>query len=233
MRLSQFQKAAVALSTLFVLFADVANSTDLLKQSCINEACSAVRLTIHNPPVNLFDINLITSLDTYLNSLKNQTQTKVVVVSSDVPGFFGAHLDLNLLSNVTRPGINASQYVDTYSSNIDLLLDLPVIFIGEINGRTWGAGNENAVRYDMRFAGPDAIFGAPEAAGGLLHYGETRQLVQLIGPGLATEFLLGATEITQRKPRGSDGSTQHTPRRKSYESTSRTLRSALREHMSR
>lgn len=183
------------LSALFTLFAHGSEASSLLKQSCINEDCSAVRITIHNPPVNLFDINLISDFDNYLSSLKNQTKTKVVVFSSDVPGFFAGHLDLNLLSNTTRPGINASEYVDKYLSNIDLLLDLPVVFIGEINGRTWGAGNENAVRYDMRFAGPDAVFGAPEAAAGLIHVGGAQQLVQLVGPALATEYLLASTEV--------------------------------------
>lgn len=180
---------------LFALLAHASGTSSLLKQSCISEDCSAVRITIDNPPFNLFDINLISEFDKYLSSLNNQTKIKVVVFSSDVPGFFAGHLDLNFLSNTIRPGINASEYVDKYLFNIERLLDLPVVFIGEINGRTWEAGNENAVRYDMRFAGPDAVFGAPEAAAGLIHVGGAQQLVQLVGPALATEYLLASTEV--------------------------------------
>ena len=32
-------------------------------------------------------------------------------------------------------------------------------------------------------------------SGGLLHYGGAQQVIQLIGPGLAMEYLLGATEV--------------------------------------
>jgi enoyl-CoA hydratase/carnithine racemase len=171
-----WHRLSMALFGLLIFSSTRVAGLTTLEQSCINEDCSAVRVSIHNPPVNLFDINVIADFDTYLNSLQHQDKTKVVVISSDLPGYFAAHLDLNLLSNVPRPGINASDYINKYISNIEQLMNLPVVFIGEINGRTWGAGNENAMRYDIRFAGPEAIFGAPEAAGGLLHFGGAQQL---------------------------------------------------------
>lgn len=47
----------------------------------------------------------------------------------------------------------------------------------------------------MRFAGPEARFGAPEAAVGVLHVGAIQQLVRLIGPGRASEYMLSAAQV--------------------------------------
>ncbi|KAK6452025.1 enoyl-CoA hydratase [Trichoderma asperellum] len=49
---------------------------------------------------------------------------------------------------------------------------------------------------DMRFAGPEAQFGAPEAAVGVIHVGGLQQLVRLIGPGRASEYLLAAAQVS-------------------------------------
>jgi enoyl-CoA hydratase/carnithine racemase len=172
-----------------------ATSYNHLKQSCINNACTAKRITISNPPVNLFNADLIPELHSFLVSLQNQTATKVVVLSSDNPDFFADHLDLNLLSSEPPAGINATEIAALYFDSLSLLSSIPIVIIAEINGRTFGAGDEVALHADLRFAGPDAIFGAPEAAGGLLHVGGLQQLVRLIGPGLAMEFLLSSAEV--------------------------------------
>jgi enoyl-CoA hydratase/carnithine racemase len=48
---------------------------------------------------------------------------------------------------------------------------------------------------DMRFAGPEAQFGAPEAGVGLIHVGGMQQLVRLIGPGLTSEYMMSAAQV--------------------------------------
>ena len=48
----------------------------------------------------------------------------------------------------------------------------------------------------MRFAGPEAQFGAPEAAVGLIHVGGLQQLVRQIGPGRASEYMLAAAQVS-------------------------------------
>lgn len=170
-------------------------TSTLVEQSCINQGCSAVLIKISNLPVNFSDISPISGFDNYLTSLEHQTKTREAFVPSHVPGFCGPHLNLNLHGDVERPWINVTQYFDTSPPNTDLLTDLPVIFTGKIDGQPWRAANENAVRYDMRFAGPGSFFGTPEAAGGLLRCGGVQQPVQLIGPGLVTEYLPVATEV--------------------------------------
>lgn len=168
----------------------------VLKQSCINKACSAKRVTISNPPVNLWDANVIEGFNALMHSLNNQNETKVVVFDSDTADFWAAPIDLNLFIPDAIPGRNSSALLDTYYENLDLLLTTPVIFIGEVNGRAWGAGDEHLLRMDMRFAGPEAQFGAPEAAVGLIHVGGLQQLVRQIGPGRASEYMLAAAQVS-------------------------------------
>jgi enoyl-CoA hydratase/carnithine racemase len=128
-------------------------------------------------------------------SLQDQSDTKVVVFNSDSPDFWASSFDFNLFLPDGIPGRNASALADTYFANLDLLLTTPVIFIGETNGRAWGAGDEHLLRMDMRFAGPQAKFGAPEAAMGVIHVGGLQQLVRLIGPGRASEYMLAAAQV--------------------------------------
>ncbi|KAK4060870.1 uncharacterized protein Triagg1_10562 [Trichoderma aggressivum f. europaeum] len=168
----------------------------ILKQSCINEACSAKRVTISNPPVNLWDANVIAAFNEFLVSLQDQNETKVVVFDSDNSDFWASTLDFNLFTKLGIPGRNGTTLIDTYFANLDLLLSTPVIFIGEINGRAWGAGDEHLLRMDMRFAGPEAQFGAPEAAVGVIHVGGLQQLVKLIGSGRAAEYMLAAAQVS-------------------------------------
>ncbi|KAK3075656.1 hypothetical protein LTR53_000804 [Teratosphaeriaceae sp. CCFEE 6253] len=166
-----------------------------IHQSCINHGCSALRLTISNPPVNLRDTNVINEFASFLEGLNRQNKTKVVVISSDVAGFYVSQIDLNIITPNALPGVNSTEVLKTYYANLNTISTIPVIFIGEVNGRAWGAGDEHLVRMDMRFAGPDAQFGAPEAAVGLIHVGGMQQLVDLIGPGRAAEYMLSAAQV--------------------------------------
>lgn len=119
-----------------------------LKRSCINPSCSATRITVSNPPVNIWTAELIQEFNAYLLSLQNTTSTtpKIVVVSSDVQDFFIAGIDLHLLSvsNPVPASVDAADALNKYYENLNLLSTLPVIFVAEINGRTWGAGDEHA-----------------------------------------------------------------------------------------
>ncbi|TFB01753.1 hypothetical protein CCMA1212_006450 [Trichoderma ghanense] len=146
------------------------------------------RQTHHDlqPPINLWDANLVTSFNTFLNTLQAPDgTTKVVVFTSNNPDFWASTLDFNLFTQLGIPGRNGSSLLDTYFANLDLLLTTPVIFIGESRG----AGDEHLLRMDMRFVGP-------EAAIGVLHVGSIQQLVRLIGLSLASEYLLAAAQVS-------------------------------------
>ncbi|KAH7306051.1 ClpP/crotonase-like domain-containing protein, partial [Rhexocercosporidium sp. MPI-PUGE-AT-0058] len=159
----------------------------LLKKSCINPSCSPTRTTVSNPPINLWNSQLIQEFNSYLlflNSTSAKTP-KIVVISSDVPDFFIAAIDLHLLSTAHPVPI----------SNLSLLTNIPVIFVVEINGRAWGAGDENSMHMDMRFAGPEALFSAPEASLGLIHVGAMQWVVETAGAARTMEYMLSSAQV--------------------------------------
>lgn len=163
----------------------------LLKKSCINLSCSATRITISNPPINLWNAQLIQEFNSYLHSLDPPTSStpKIVVISSDVPDFYIAAIDLHLLSaaHPVPSTINVTDTLNKYYENLSLLTTIPVVFVAEINGRALGAGDEHSMHMDMRFAGPDTFFSAPEASLGLIHVGALQWLVESVGPGRTME----------------------------------------------
>ncbi len=123
------------------------------------------------------------------------TRRRSLFSASETPDFWAASIDINLLTTNGIPGVNTSAALETYYANLDLILSTPVIFIAEVNGRAWGAGDEHLLRMDMRFAGPEAQFGAPEAAIGVIHVGGFQQLTRLIGPGLTAEYMLSSAQV--------------------------------------
>ncbi|KAI5460753.1 ClpP/crotonase-like domain-containing protein [Mariannaea sp. PMI_226] len=147
-----------------------------LQRSCISDDCSALRITVSNPPINLWDANVVVEFNSFLTELNSSkhNSTKVVVVSSDVSGFWISHLDANIFTGSLDPSLNVTDI---------------------INGRTWGAGNEQAMHMDMRFAGPDAQFSTPEVGLGVIHVGGMQQLRNLIGGARAAEHLLSGEQV--------------------------------------
>ena len=120
-----------------------------------------------------------------------------MVVSSDVPDFYIAAIDLHLLSaaHPVPASVNITDTLNKYYENLSLLASIPVIFVAEIAGRALGAGDEHLMHMDMRLAGPDAIFSAPEAAIGLIHVGALQWLVESVGPSRTMEFLLSSAQV--------------------------------------
>lgn len=200
-RLAWFCLAAISCASPFpsLLPTDESFPYQLLKKSCINQDCSATRIVVSNPPINLWNAQLIQEFNAYLISINNTSASnpKIVVVSSDIPDFFIAAIDLHLLSaaHPVPSSVNVTDTLSKYYENLSLLASIPVIFVAEINGRAFGAGDEHLMHMDMRFAGPDAIFSAPEAAIGLIHVGALQWLVESVGPSRTMEFLLSSAQV--------------------------------------
>ena len=199
-----FRKVIIFLELALLCCADavVNNATwpyELLKKSCITPDCNATRITISNPPINLWNAQLIGEFNQYLLSINNTDAStpKIVVISSDVADFYMAAIDLHILS-IDHPvggNVNTTQVLDQYYENLSLLTDIGVVFVGEVSGAAWGAGDEHLMHMDMRFAGPDAIFSAPEASIGLIHVGALQWLVESVGPSRTMEYLLSSAQV--------------------------------------
>lgn len=159
---------------------------------------SVLRATVNNPPINVFDEKLSIDFLSLINSLKNQTEIKVVIVASANPDYWITHFDLSLFlrSRAPPPGVNTTVVRGRILSVDDSIATLPVIFIAEIDGRVTGSGGDFATRCDIRYAGPGAKLAAFEVGfnalpgGGALQY-----LVKLIGRARALEYFLSGRTV--------------------------------------
>lgn len=159
---------------------------------------SVTRATISNPPINLFDFKLATDMYNFLESLvpgNSSSTPKVVIFDSADPNFFVAHYDLSTFLPPTTAEKNATN--NMYIVCVSMLRNISLtIFIGQVNGQAFGAGNELLVQMDMRFAGPNTRLGSLETALGLLYgNGGLQFLDRLINRGRAAEYLLSGNNI--------------------------------------
>ena len=155
------------------------------------------RVTIDNPPLNIFGPDTIPQLDEVITTIETDEAVKVVVFDSAVEGFFLTHYDFVApVENTTRlpPGPTGLQPLP------DMLVRLsraPVVSIASIRGRATGVGSELALACDMRFASREkAILSHFEVGAGVVPGGgPMARLPRLMGRGRALEVLLGADDI--------------------------------------
>ncbi|KAL8951620.1 MAG: hypothetical protein Q9222_002420 [Ikaeria aurantiellina] len=158
-----------------------------------NQTANVTRVTIDNPPINLLTAGLIEDLHDFLTWTQPapfQTTPKVVIFSSANPNYFMSHFDLNLLSG---PPIALNQLIECGR----LLQSVTsTAFIAEINGRTYGGGQELSSQMDMRFAGPNALVSQYENSEGFVaQAGGQLFLGPILGKARALEHLLASKAI--------------------------------------
>ena len=155
------------------------------------------RVTLANPPLNIIGPPEVRELVHILGQIEADTQVKVVVFDSAVPGYFCAHYDLlSPLEDSTSmpPGPTGMHPVPDF---LVRLSRLPVVTIVSIRGRASGIGSELALAADMRFASREkAVLSQFEVGAGFTPGGGPQsRLPRLVGRGRAMEILLGADDI--------------------------------------
>ncbi|MGH9969952.1 MAG: enoyl-CoA hydratase/isomerase family protein [Pyrinomonadaceae bacterium] len=155
------------------------------------------RVTLNNPPLNIFGPETIPQLNEVITTIENDDEVKVVVFDSAVDGFFMTHYNfLAKIEDTTSlpPGPTGLQPLP------DMLVRLsraPVVSIACIRGRATGVGSELALACDMRFASREkAILSHFEVGAGVVPGGgPMARLPRLMGRGRALEVLLVANDI--------------------------------------
>jgi enoyl-CoA hydratase/carnithine racemase len=174
------------------------SDTTMTKQIILTRRSPAYwRVTLNNPPLNIFGPKTIPQLNEVITALESDEQLKVVVFDSAVEGFFLTHYDfLAKIEDTTSlpPGPTGLQPLP------DMLVRLsraPVVSIASIRGRATGVGSELALACDMRFASREkAILSHFEVGAGIVPGGgPMARLPRLMGRGRALEVLLGADDI--------------------------------------
>jgi enoyl-CoA hydratase/carnithine racemase len=156
------------------------------------------RVTLDNPPFNLFGPETIPQLDSVITQMETDPEVKVVVFQSAVPGFFLTHYDF-------VPPLSATTDIPPGVTGLPALPDLlvrlsraPVVSIVSIRGRTTGVGGELSLASDMRFASREkAVLSQWEIGAGLVPGGgPMARLPRLVGRGRALEILLSGEDIS-------------------------------------
>lgn len=153
--------------------------------------------TIDNPPLNLFDPDLVAELVAFVAQLDEDGTAKVVVFDSANPDFFIAHVDLlrsDEFDRTPQPATGLAVWPDLAAR----LEQAPYLVICSIRGRARGVGSEFALAADLRFASREnAILCHPEVGFGFIPGGGGSERLALnTGRARALEVIVGARDFT-------------------------------------
>jgi len=151
---------------------------------------SSLRVTIEDgiafieldrPPANALDLDTLEELGQAILAVRIDPAAKVVVVTSAVPRFFSAGLDLSEL-DADANRVSYVQYL-FHEMIIMRMRTTPKVFIAAINGNCLCGGMELALACDIRFAGRGSwALGLPEAKlGGFPGGGGLQMLGRQVG----------------------------------------------------
>jgi enoyl-CoA hydratase/carnithine racemase len=154
-------------------------------------------LVLERPPANALGRPLLEGLGHALDGFL-ASDSKVVVISSAMPGFFAAGADLKYISTLDAEGFQ--RYRDDLRAPLDRLATCGRPSIAAIDGLALGGGLELAMACTLRFATPQSRLGLPEVKLGLIPgAGGTQRLPPLVGAGRALEMMLSGGEVDGRE----------------------------------
>jgi enoyl-CoA hydratase len=122
--------------------------------------------------------------------------SRVVVLASDVPGYFIAHYSLRQLVDTFSGG--APDAPQAARPNLQEELERgPMISIAANNGQAWGGGSELSWSCNLRLAAESATYGQPEVALGIIPGGGgTTRLARLVGMTKCMELIVDGRPIS-------------------------------------
>jgi enoyl-CoA hydratase len=153
-------------------------------------------LTLNRPKVlNALNDQLFRELDSALDSLRDNPEVRVILITGAGEKAFAAGADIQELASVSAAeGQQLALRGQRVFSKIETL-GKPVIAC--INGFALGGGCELAMACTFRIASESARLGQPEVKLGLIPgYGGTQRLPRLVGHGAALRLLLTGEMVT-------------------------------------
>ena len=148
-----------------------------------------------NPPRNSMRFADMTALEAIVTEVALDESVTVLVLASDVPGYFVLHGDLE---DLIRLGEGEPVRGDpaSWPRVLALFEAMPQVVVAAINGQAWGGGLEMTLACTLRVAGPAASLGLPEVGLGLIPGGGgTQRLPRLIGAGNAACMILSGIPV--------------------------------------
>lgn len=154
---------------------------------------AVLHIVLNRPPANALGPVITEGLHAALDAA-DASGPRVMIVSSDLPGFFAAGADIKHMTSVDAASFKA--YGDDLRSGLDRLAAHPALSIAAIDGLALGGGLELAMACTMRVAGADSKLGLPEVKLGLIPgAGGTQRLPRLVGRGAALDIMLTGRQL--------------------------------------
>lgn len=150
-------------------------------------------ITLARPPANALGEPIIAGLTSAFDRAEAD-DSSVIVIRSDVVGFFAAGADLTLFDGLDQAGF--LDYLDRLRGQIERADTGPWISIAAIEGHALGGGLELAMACTIRIASAESELGVPEVKLGLLPGAAgTQRLPRLVGRGPAVDLLLTGRSV--------------------------------------
>ena len=155
------------------------------------------QITINRPSkLNALNVATIKELHDGLETLDNNTEIRVIIVTGEGEKAFVAGADISEFANFSiEEGAQLAQQGQELL--FDFVENLKTPVIAAVNGFALGGGLELAMACHFRIASDNAKMGLPEVSLGVIPgYGGTQRLPQLVGKGRAMEMIMTAGMVT-------------------------------------
>ena len=151
------------------------------------------QITINRPSkLNALNVATIQELHNAFESLENNDDVKVIILTGEGEKAFVAGADISEFASFTVQE-GAQLAAQGQELLFDFVENLKKPVIGAVNGFALGGGLELAMSCHFRIASDNAKMGLPEVSLGVIPgYGGTQRLPQLVGKGRAMEMIMTA-----------------------------------------
>jgi enoyl-CoA hydratase len=155
------------------------------------------QITINRPSkLNALNIATIQDLHSAIESLENNEEIKVVILTGEGEKAFVAGADISEFADFSVEE-GAKLAAQGQELLFDFIENLRKPVIAAVNGFALGGGLELAMSCHFRIASDNAKMGLPEVSLGVIPgYGGTQRLPQLIGKGRAMEMIMTAGMVS-------------------------------------
>ncbi|KAB2907455.1 MAG: enoyl-CoA hydratase/isomerase family protein [Ignavibacteriales bacterium] len=156
-------------------------------------------ITMNRPDkLNALNGGLLDELERLVDSIKNNNEVRVVIITGAGEKSFVAGADISELAQLSVTDAKAFALKGQRIFSKIESLGKPVI--AAVNGFALGGGCELALACHIRFASATASFGQPEVnLGTIPGYGGTQRLTRLVNSGRALEMILGGDRISAQE----------------------------------
>lgn len=158
---------------------------------------SALHVQFNNPARhNALSVDMWEAVPRLLNAARDDDRVRLVVFSGAGEKAFVSGADISQFEDMRAAREAVARYEAMAEEALMAIHDFPKPTLACIRGYCIGGGVNVAISCDIRIAADDAVFSIPAARLGLgYRYSAMKNLVDLVGPGVAKDLFFTARRI--------------------------------------